>query len=188
MKKIIRNQILMMALILTPLAHAQADKADELAMRLQYAKLLEQANEACISTVGASSAESMFENNPKLFYGLTPKSKNWPEVVEIVKEYVNNTCRYFGENEFVSLMASSFRENLSEQELQRANEFYSTELGKKLINANVEGNAKFQMAANKEMTGAKTKADDIYVDRLAKIVLRENYDTCGCEHEKTSKR
>jgi len=117
----------------------QAPAGEDLARRyvelLRYGNQFDEYHHECLATAKKIPPESLLAAEPDKFYGIRPGSKCWPKVVEAYKQYYVTSCSKPSKDEFLNALAAAYRERLSDDQLRKAIEFYSTDVGTELVSA-----------------------------------------------------
>lgn len=111
------------------------DLAEQFVQMMRYDQQLEEHHQRCVETAQKIPPESFLVAEPNKFYGIKPGSNCWPQVVEAYNQYYSKVCSRPTAEELLSTLAGAYRTHLSDLQLQRAIEFYSTDMGAALITA-----------------------------------------------------
>jgi hypothetical protein len=114
---------------------ADQDLADEFVVLLRYGNQFDEQHEQCLATAKKIPPESLLAAEPDKFYGIRPGSKCWPKVVEAYNQYYATLCSKPSRDDFLKALAATYRARLSEGQLKKAIEFYSSDVGAELISA-----------------------------------------------------
>lgn len=169
------NHKLSLLLILTVSCGSHAENptkiemAEHLVDTLDYSQQFQVHKKECHENTRLLSAEDLANENPEYFGGITPSSKYWPLVQHIYEEFNRTACDFLDESDFLNLLASEYASKLSLEELQQALTFYNTQVGEKLIKANLAVSAELQKLISSRYADKAKKAQTEFAKRLAAI-------------------
>lgn len=139
---------------------------------MHYDELFDESQRKCRSAMKNMSPESIFEGNPNYFYGITPKSHYWPDVIEIYRKYYEEGCNYMSSSDFEDIYVREYSKVLTISDLKKAIDFYKSDLGLKLRDAAISANSAFQDRANKMFVESLEKANESFTKRIADLGKR----------------
>jgi hypothetical protein len=109
---------------------------------LEVKAVFESHSVACRIEVQGSPFDprAVLQREPGAFGGITPQSSYWPEVEAVFKRYQELSCSRVSPGELAEFCARRYAEHGSPEDLQAAIDFYSSEIGKRLVRVNQEVN------------------------------------------------
>lgn len=118
--------------------HAEGSKAklaQDFVRLVGYDKQYDDYHKSCIENYQGVSPESLVSKQPDYFYGIKPGDDKWPLILSAYKEYYESACVHPTRKEFVATLTHSFEVNLSVSDLQKGIVFYSSPIGRRLVDA-----------------------------------------------------
>lgn len=125
-----------------PVGAGAADNKAALARQLveviQYKRMAADVNQQCGILEGtARDPVRIFESNPNVFGGVSPKSAYWPEIVASYKRYMTKLCTAQSAENMASFYAREFERGMSLDDLKTLVAFYSSPAGKRFSSINM---------------------------------------------------
>lgn len=154
-------------------SNAQGNEySDKLVEHLNYKEQFENVIEICLKGIEYITPESLLINEPNYFYGLNESSNEWPEVVDIYKEYYNSSCRSINVDTYLRIMSKAYESFLTKEQLLQAIDFYSSPVGIQIVKADVQANISFQTKINEDLVKTHNEANEIYTSKLLNLVKK----------------
>ncbi len=170
------------ALMLTTTLHVKAENdqqrlASELVKLIDYPAMFGEAIKQCSSPSSyKADAIAMFQADPRVFRGVSPQSKYWPDAEAVFAKYRNTMCQYLSPQEFAGFMAKQYVSRMTADELKAAMAFFSSPAGRKYQQASLAGSNELQAYAQKRMQELQRKAYEtvtVDLDALGERYRRE---------------
>lgn len=163
--------VIIFSLLLMPLL-VKADEIDRLIKLTGINEMIKKSYSECLA--GSSqllSDELKLEDQSKIF-GIGPGQKGWDELKSIYKEFYSVACKFLSVEEAKKIWRNSYKNNLSKSEINKLIKFYSSPLGKKVVNLDLQANAKLQEAISKRYAMQAYKAQRIFEQRIYSLKKR----------------
>jgi hypothetical protein len=114
--------------------------SESLALRfveiLRYGVQFEEAHAQCLRTNSSIPPEKILNISPENPGPVPPGSALWPRVLAAYDEYWKDMCAHPTREEYLSVVARSYAQNLTDQELDASIQFYTSPAGGSLVAAN----------------------------------------------------
>jgi hypothetical protein len=166
-----KNQaVIIVTLLLLSVKSVSGEPVEALAERfvtlLRYDRQIDTMHEQCLRSQSSVTPESLVARRPDYFDGLTQSSPQWPAIVSAFSEYQRQICSRPTKGEVVQALSAAYAKVLTAEQLQESIEFYSSNTGRALIEANQQA----ADAAGEEFTRLNSKyASDLTADLSKKI-------------------
>lgn len=161
--------ILVLMLTLPSVSVAESEtyrtKIAKLATLEHFSEVIDDYRTTCLDKMKEYDPEKLVIAQPDMFSGVRPGSKYWPEIVVAFRNYVNKSCNYISEKEYLEEFIKVYTSLLDEKTLDAILRFYDTYEGKAYLKATRNGTQKLQeyllsknaetMKAAMEIYGAK---------------------------------
>ena len=135
------------ALLLFSLPAFSGEREDSLAARLvlvlRYDRQMDSMHETCLLHQKLVTPESLVARSPGYFDGLTPASPQWPKIVAAFAEYQQQICSRPTKSEGLQALSAAYAKTMTARQLQESIDFYSSETGRALADANQGASAAF---------------------------------------------
>jgi len=147
-----------------------SEKSERIVEVLKAREQIKNQIDSCLNASKTILTDKFFQDNPEAFQGLTPQSKEWPEVVKLYDEFMNVSCYMITPDEYVSILSKGLDNTLSNDEMDDALEFFMSPSGQKFVqssfyNSKVLADFAYSDQISEKMKAAKLK----YFDGLAKL-------------------
>jgi len=137
-----------------------------------YSAIYDEFKRKCHASAKNVTPEVMLKSNPNAFYGITPESRYWSEVIEIFESYYSEACDYMTTAEFINIFVDEYAKTLTVSELKKASAFYQTTLGIKLRDTHILANSTFQSVATKKSAENNEKVYKHFMKKLENLGRR----------------
>ena len=123
---------------------AHADEVDNLISLLGVEESIDKAVEECRAGSSQLLVEELRLETQSERLGIGRDHKLWLELAAIYEEFYSLSCEYASAEEAKNIWRQVYKSNLSDSEVKELISFYSRPLGKKVINLDLQANAKAQ--------------------------------------------
>jgi len=110
--------------------------------------------------------EKLVITQPDMFSGVRPGSRYWPEIVVAFRNYVNKSCNYISEKEYLEEFIKVYASLLDEKTLDATLKFYDTHEGKAYLKASRNGAQKLQEYLSSKNIETMKAAMEIYAAKI----------------------
>lgn len=133
--------------------------ARQLVEAIQYKRMAADMNQRCGVLEGtARDPVRIFESNPNVFVGVTPKSAYWPDIVASHQRYMTKLCTAQSAEIMASFFARKFERGMSLEDLKALVAFYSSPAGKRFSATNLDAMVGYMKFLEKTMTEMSASA------------------------------
>ena len=146
-----------------------AEKMKRLAEVEKVSESMTDYKNACLEKVKQFDPNQLVISQPDMFAGVRPNSKHWPKVVAAFKDYVNTSCNFISEKDYLAEYVRTYSPLLDEKSLDAILKFYATPQGKAYLKASHAGQFKLQSYLVKKQTDKTKAAMDVYANKLKEI-------------------
>jgi hypothetical protein len=157
-----RTALLCLSFFILVGASANDDKAAlarQLVEVIQYKRMAADVNQQCGVLEGtARDPVRIFESNPNVFGGVSPKSAYWPEIVASHKRYMTKLCTAQSTENMASFYARAFERGMSLEDLKALVAFYSSPAGKRFSSTNMDAMGGYMKFLEKTMAEVSASA------------------------------
>jgi len=122
---------------------------------MKYEDQYQEYRNNCLGMYQTVPVDKQFEETPERQNVIGPGTKYWPEVLEAYAKYTNEMCARPTLQEFLGAMADGYASLLTDQEMKDALNFYTSQSGRKLIEAHKK--------ASKNVYQAWTRINGSYI-------------------------
>ena len=166
MKMIIAIFILLVSTVV------KADDIDNLVKLIGIDLMLEKAYEECLKGAESLLAEELKIESQSKNLGIDRNHKYWQELEEIYSDFYSVSCEYASEQEAKIVWREVYSKNLSTNEVKELIEFYSSPVGKKIIQLDLKANSTFQEMISKRYAVQALRARRIYEHRINMLMKK----------------
>lgn len=162
--------ILILALTLPSISVADSEtfriKITKLAKLEHFSEVIEDYRTTCQDKMKEYDPEKLVITQPDMFSGVRPGSKYWPEIVLALRKYVNTSCNYISEKEYLEEFITIYASLLDEKTLDAILKFYDTYEGKTYLKATRSGNQKLQEYLLSKNAETMKAAMEVYAAKI----------------------
>jgi hypothetical protein len=150
----------------------KADDVDNLVKLTGVDLMLEKAYEECLKGAESLLAEELKIESLSKNLGIDRNHKYWQELEEIFSDFYSVTCEYASVEEAKIIWREVYSKNLNANEVKELIEFYSSPVGKKIIQVDLKANSTFQEMISKRYAEQALRAQRMYEYRMNMLIKK----------------
>ncbi len=151
-----------------------SDDLESLLNLLRFDGIIAKTYEQCRASAAEVLSEEMRLGETSSKYGISAEEEDWPVLAAIYDEFYASICDYISASEFKQLYREVYRAMLTPEDIRQVKEFFSTELGKTLIEAQFKIQDAYGALMSERYASAAVQAQKVFETRLEQfLILRQ---------------
>lgn len=139
------------------------DIGTKFARMWKLAELYNTTNESCLDTFIDQHPNNIVQNEKLTsLYGIEIGTDNWYKLTSGYEKYATEVCYSYSGHEIEKVYYKSLREKLTDEELTRIFEFFSTDIGGKYVAASINANKNIGKFISKKQRDTVNKEAEKY--------------------------